>query len=440
MPIEFFTETEEFRTSGYNSALTSSFQGQLASSYTDALATTLQQYAADWIGFLANSVNGLSVSDALEVKAAVEAGTFSLSGLFGAAQSSTGPVDGADVADPSPTLSVTIGSGTYQISLLPILSDLDTETWTRTDTTGGGKKAVTTTTHHTREFYTDADVPAGYDADWSVVDVNEAPVVAPINVEATEHLSTYDAGIALQNGSDDGSLLVDLLDPSKVNDPDGDLLSVASIQFYDASNTAIATPSYISVDLLNGTFTIDQNSRDLDHLKKDEQLVLTAKYMVSDGTVQVENTVNVVITGTGDKFYLDLDPNLSQSITTFAASWDGSISFTFADAPAGAYDFSGTANVSVTGDIDLDAADNANDETVTVTLEGGGTPLVLGAFEGAPNQEPPGNTSTRAGSVAFASADATVTGGYDSNVAGGVNGVDGLTTVGVTVSDYYYWV
>ena len=69
----------------YDATINASIQGQLASSYTIALTNTLQQNA-DWIGFLAYSVNDLSIADALLVKAEVEEGAFTLSDLFGAAQ------------------------------------------------------------------------------------------------------------------------------------------------------------------------------------------------------------------------------------------------------------------------------------------------------------------------------------------------------------------
>jgi hypothetical protein len=165
MAIEFFTEN--FKTDGYNSSLSSSFQGQLASSYTNQITDVLQANA-DWLGFLAWDVNDLSVAAALEVKALVAAGDFTLSGLFGAAQSKTGEVPGADVPNPQPILQVTLADFTVvTLDLTAILSDLDTETWTQLETTGGGKKGtITTQVFHTREFYTDADKPAGYFEGW----------------------------------------------------------------------------------------------------------------------------------------------------------------------------------------------------------------------------------------------------------------------------------
>jgi hypothetical protein len=167
MSDSFFTS--DFRGDEYDTGLSSSFQGQLSSSYTDALHTNLMSATnADYVGFLAFS-SGLSVADALAVKAAVVAGTFSLSDLFGAAQTKDGSV--ANPTDPQPKLTVIIGEGddahAVVVDLTAMMGDLDIETWTQTDTTGGGKKAVTTTTTHIREFYTDTDQPDNYDPDWS---------------------------------------------------------------------------------------------------------------------------------------------------------------------------------------------------------------------------------------------------------------------------------
>jgi hypothetical protein len=120
-------------------------------------------------------------------------------------------------------------------------------------------------------------------------------------------------------------------------------------------------------------------------------------------------------------------------------TWDGAFSFVLA-APAGAFDFAGVATVTVTGDIDNDAADHANDEVVRVTLEGG-TAVTLGAWDSPPNQEGSESFSARSDTADFASPDSTVQVAYDSQTAGGINGVDGLSLVGVSVQavDYTYW-
>jgi hypothetical protein len=183
MAIEFFTE--DFRHDGYNSTLTSSFQGQLASSYTTALTSVIKANG-DWVGFLAHTVNDLDVSVATAISQAVLAGNFTLEGLFGAAQSTLGAVN---PTDPVPFLKATVEGIDYYVNLTPILNDLDTETWTQSDTTGGGKKAITVTTYHTREFYTDADQPDGYTPDWA----NENPQV-PVEGSYTTPAQTITNG------------------------------------------------------------------------------------------------------------------------------------------------------------------------------------------------------------------------------------------------------
>lgn len=162
--------TTEFMATEYSNTVSQSAQGQLSSQYEASLTSFLQTEAADWIGFLAKTVEGLTTEQALAVKALVEAGSFSLSGLFGAAQSKTGAVEGTSITDPEPTLTVTLGETVVNIDLKAILGSLDTESWTYTETNNSGKKTTTTTTYHTREFYTDGHEPEGYDPDWDEVD------------------------------------------------------------------------------------------------------------------------------------------------------------------------------------------------------------------------------------------------------------------------------
>lgn len=383
MAIEFFTEN--FRDEGYSSNLSSSFQGQLASSYTSALSSMLQTTAADWIGFLAHTVNNLSVSDALLVKQVVEQGAFSLSGLFGAAQTKDGSI--ANPADPEPKLTVTIGEGDSAhivvIDLRAILSDLDTETWTQTDTTGGGKKAVTTTTTHVREFYTDADRPQGYDAGWS--HDNRPPTVHSIDLSVTETQSQYDSAHHITN-LDPANLVVKLLDPAKVSDPDGDAVAiVAGSVTLDGGSL----PSWIKV--AGDELIIDQNSRELDHYLAGQTDSIQVKYMVTDGEFKVENVVNIKITGTRDQYHASgsgSDSNIHDAsggnlnnqvlVIDEAALPSAGFDFSF----TGSLNFSSTtivspehANVSDSGDADWGAGavqitDAASPITRTVDVAG----------------------------------------------------------------------
>lgn len=172
---DFFT-SNFFGSSGYNPQASTSAQGQLSSAYTSALTDALTDatsadYAA-WLFFNA----GNSQADALAVKEAIAAGQFSLTGLFGAAQSKTGAVDGGLIENPDPMIRVNFGTAEApryaEFSIKAMLGDLDTETWT---TQSVGKKGMETI-YHTREFYTDTAQPQGYDATWSNPDPVEPEI------------------------------------------------------------------------------------------------------------------------------------------------------------------------------------------------------------------------------------------------------------------------
>ncbi len=158
----------------YNNSLSSAEQGQLASTYTSAMSSFVQA-GADYVAYLAFT-GGLSVESALELKAAVEAGNFTLDGLFGAAQSKTGAVAGAAIADPTPTLSVMVGEVLVSLDLTSMLGELDTHTWSTVT-----KKE---TIFHTREFYSQGEVPE-YDLDWAVIEEEPEPVLTSATVEWT---------------------------------------------------------------------------------------------------------------------------------------------------------------------------------------------------------------------------------------------------------------
>lgn len=405
-----------------------SYQGQLASSYTNALSEYLQgEEGADYVAFLAYQ-GGMSVADALLLKAAIISGDFDLSGLFGAAQSKTGEVDGALIADPVPML--TVNGVTIDLSALFAESDTDTASW-ETIT----KKLDTI--FHTREFYTTSGEPDGYDSGWADGDENQAPTADEIVLTLTEY-DEHD-----QAKSDADLENVNLLTAANAADADGDALSVVAGSVTLADDSAL--PDYISY--ADGILSIDKNHSSLDALYLDDEWSVAIKYQITDGQGHtITNTVDLTITGTADQFTGSTDVSASVTSGFNTTTWDGAFNFTLT-APTGAFDFAGTATVTATGDIDLDAADNANDEVVSFTLEGG-TAVTLGALEGAPNQEPPDYTigqivygaSTDSDTATFASADATVTVTYDSNIAGGANGVDGLSLVGVAVTaDYTYW-
>jgi hypothetical protein len=396
-----------------------SYQGDLASSYSAALGAYLQTAeGADFAAFLAHDVNGLSTQDALAVRDALLAGDFQLYGLFGAAQSKTGAVDGALITDPTPVLAV----GGIEIDLAAMLAGTDTATWQTLTNTGG-------TIFHTREFYIGSEAPDGYADDWASAAVeNQPPTADPIVLQLTE----YDEHA--QALADPVLEQVDLLSAANADDPDGDALSVVSASVQLAGGGAL--PTWISY--ADGVLTIDRNHADLDALHLGENWSIAIEYQITDGNGHtITNSVDLTLTGTADQFTGSADTG--GSATSFDTStWDGSFSFTLA-APTGAFDFAGTASISVTGDIDNNAADDANDEVVGVTLEGGST-VTLGAWGSPPNEEGSANYSTQSTSAGFASADDMVGVTFDANTAGGVNGVDGLSVVAVSVTaDYTYW-
>jgi VCBS repeat-containing protein len=410
-------------------------QGELASSYTNELSAYLQGDGADYVAFLSYVASGSTdVEAALALKDAVEAGNFSLSGLFSAAQSKTGEVPGDDITNPTPTLTVTLADGSsVTIDLTAMLTGLDTETWTTI-----AKKAGTI--YHTREFYGDSREPDDYDANWAAD--NAPPDAKEIIASVTEY-DEHAAGADLTGTAK--LVTVNLLDSQYVTDPDGDTLSVVTDSVTLVGGGEL--PDYITVNS-DGTISIDTNSAEFDTLYKGDTTNIDLTYQITDGVnAPVTNTVDLTITGTADKFIGSTD--VSASVTSgsatvasgFSTTWDGSLNFTLT-APAGAFDFAGTAVVTVTGDIDNDHADNVNDEYVNVTLEGGSAvKLETWAFDTTgPNQEGSTDYSTDTASANFASVDKTVSVSYDSNTAGGTNGVDGLSLVGVAVTaDYTYW-
>lgn len=400
-------------------------QGTLASTYTNALSGYLQSAeGADIVAYLAYVANGGNVEAALALKAQVEAGNFKLADLFSAAQSKTGAVDPNTITDPDPKLTVSFEDGTsVTLSLSEMLTGADSETWTTL--------VKNATIYHTREFLSESAEPEGYSVDWAAVDVNEAPTATPLSWAVSE----YDEHAAAN--SDPVSAQIDLL--STATDADGDVLSVVagSVKIDNGDGTYDGLPDYLSVDA-SGNLVIDTNSAEFDALYLNGTLDLDIVYEITDGTNTISNSVDLTIAGTADQFSSSSDASASVSSGFDASTWDGSF-IVVLSAPADAFDFSGIATVTVTGDIDNNAADNANDEIVTVTLEGGDS-VTLGAWDTPPNQEGSVNYSTRSGEVGFSSSDASVSVAYDSNTAGGVNGVDGLSLVQVDVTaSFDYW-
>ena len=101
-PISFFTDHFRTDASGYDSSLNQSFQGQLSSSYSNALHDALTAAdVADWVGFLYYDLTG-DVATAVAIVDAVIAGQFNLGDLFSAAQARGAAVDGSAITNPTP--------------------------------------------------------------------------------------------------------------------------------------------------------------------------------------------------------------------------------------------------------------------------------------------------------------------------------------------------
>jgi hypothetical protein len=275
----------------YSSTTSQSFQGQLSSQYTSWLTNYLQNNS-DVIAYLAHTVNGLDVQDALAFGQQVAEGNFSLAGLFSAAQSKTGPVDGNNITDPTPTLTI----GDVTIDLTAILSGTTTETWTQVQTNNSGKKASTETTYHTREFYGTAGEPAGYEANWWVE--NSPPEANPIVIDdALETLSVYEDHEITNTAPD--LLTIDLRDGA--SDPDGqDTLNVVGSVSLSGSSIDLTEGTTWWVD--GNTLYIDQNSRELDELLNGQTETLTFSYKLTDGEYEVDTSATITITGTLDEY------------------------------------------------------------------------------------------------------------------------------------------
>lgn len=314
-------------------------QGTLASSYTNALSSYLQTDGADYVAFLAYVAGGSTdVDAALAIKAAVEAGNFSLSGLFSAAQNKTGGVDGEDIPNPTPILTVTVGETTYTIDLTAMLGTPTTESW---DTVV--KKATIT---HTREFYSTGGEPGGYTGDWADPQVNEAPTANQITIDDAQEYDDY--AVAHSEDAGDRYITIDLLADANAFDPEGQSLSI----IIDENSL----PTYASYDADTGILTIDTDDASLDYLKLGDELPVTIEYQISDGVNTIDNQVNLTITGTADQF---------KGSTTITVTKIGEDAVT----TSGSYDLLGfdwsnvTVDVTGTGDYDR------NTEGFTVTTD-----------------------------------------------------------------------
>jgi hypothetical protein len=360
--------TNNFMTDGsYSAAVSTSAQGQLSSSYTNALSSELSSASvADYIAYLYfTGPNGGDVDAALALKAQILSGSFTLTDLFGAAQSKTAAVPGASIADPEPKMVI----GNVTIDLKGILGGLDTESWKDSGKTGQ---------YHTREFYTSTHEPTGYDADWSVVNV--APDVKPITASFDETTSV--GGI---HGGAEDLKEVNLLDPAHVSDSDGDELNVADVEVSAEAGTFGKLTSddiahfvdSIHLDEDTGVLTFDVNSAYINNLLEGETLVLNVTYNVDDGNGHVvANTAHIEINGTADKYsdsatytFLKTDSSPVETAVTTGlpvgvdSLSEGGRSFVVDLGIDDGFDFSGTLTLKAHADLD------AKNESIVVTVD-----------------------------------------------------------------------
>lgn len=265
-----------------------------------------------------------------------------------------------------------------------------------------------------------------------VTDANQAPTAEPITWNVTE----YDEH-ALANANPVYETL-DLL--STASDADNDTLSVVAGSVTLANGDPL--PPYLSV--INGsTLQIDTNHADFDSVFLNQLLSVGLKYQITDGTDTIENTVALNITGTADQFHYTLDPEATITVSDNGDSsdpnavpevLDGTITLTLTGVDASAFDFTGTVDVSVTGDINKTNGGVYDQEWLLVAAEGNGSenlgPVQFGSSN---NSEGTSSYTTDSGPLAFASADNQILVTYDATSE--VAGFD----ITATISEFDYW-
>lgn len=410
-------------TFSYDTSLSGSAQGQLSSSYTTKLTEYLSGAGADYVAFLALTQDNAitTVEDALALKVLIEGGGFTLSDLFTTAQSTSGSVN---IDSPAPKLTVTFNGASVIINLNEMMEGEGTYTWE--SSVKSGKSA--TTIYHTREFLTQSVEPAGYEEDWFAPQ-NSAPVIEDFTWEVNEYDLRADGADTIDSQQ---WVSFDLL--SKASDADNDSLSVVADS---VTLDGAPLPSYLKVE--GNLLLIDTNSSAFNNLYEGVKDDLTIKYRVTDGVTESdEGTLTIEITGTADQHSWKAsanDPAITQTVTMASndpvnEGLEGVISTSLANkVHADAFDFSGTAIVTVRGDIN----GSSGNESVLVMIEGNDEDAVFLKPASSGNPEGQSNWVEVEASMQFVSEDDAVSVDYDST--GPVNG----GTVTVTISEFDYW-
>lgn len=417
-----------------NSDISASDQGQFASAYTSQLKTFLEtDHGASYVAYLAHTVNNLDIPDALDLVALIQAGTYTLDGLFNSAQSKGTTIITNVDDNPEPTMTI----NGVTIDLTAILKDAATFNWSTTT-----KKE---TINHAREYYETGGQPAGWTEEWanSQPPVNEAPSAASF----TETLNEFNIKAGAPVGGNN-LFTINLLQNAVDPDP-SDTLSVVVDTVEVKLGTAVVSNSAFTVS--GNNLIIDTNDSYFDLLFKEQKWTFDVSYNITDGVHTVPSAGTVEVTGTADQF--SVTGTVTGSVTPLAPSFDGNFNVLIPTASlvtgAPAYsDFAGTATVTAVGDL------GGYSEFVMVTVEGS-TALKLGGDGSTAYASTSGNndgsssvSDTETGT--FSSSDATVAVSYDSQTANTYTqgatttshqhvGVDAMASITVELSNITYW-
>lgn len=376
-------------------------QGALSQQYTSWLTSEVASMSEN-LAYDAFK-DGMAVTEAIALRSAIQAGTFTLSNLFTAAQSKTGAVsDVAGKPDPLMTVTYTVDGveKSYTIHLAEFMSGEARSTWK-----DSGKNGQ----FHTREYLTDVnhDLPSDYNEHWD--DLNQAPTAQNYDFG---NLQETDANADGSHQAGDFTVSIDLETLVSDDKPISELsFSVGTL------------PDGVTFDQNTHQIIVDQNSAAFDFLKKGETKTYKIEYTVTDKEgLSAKAEVSFTVVGTADKYH-DTQ-TFSFEKTDGSAQGSG---FTHTFFLHEGFDYSGLVNVSGDGDL------NQKNESVKFTVDGSGW-----TYQGTENGND-GQLDTLThyahdfglSSVQLSDGKVIVTGDFSSPVANG-------STANVTL-DYDYW-
>lgn len=350
--------------------------------------------------------DGMAVNEAVALRSAIEAGSFTLGDVFTAAQSKTGAI--ADIAGtPAPKVTVTYlvdgVSKTHTFNLADFMSGQATSTWK-----DSGKNGQ----YHSREYLTDVnhDLPADYDANWdNPPPPNLAPVASDFDFGSLSETAANPDG---SKASGDFVSVVDL-DDLVTDDHDQGALTFA----------IDSLPAGVTYDADTHQISVDRNSSAFDHLKLGETESFEIAYTATDsGGLSDTGKLSFSIVGTADLYHEE--DTFSFAKTDSSEQGRG---FTENFAIEEGSNYSGT--VTIWGSADL----NAKNESLTVTVEGGTGWNTVGADSNSSGTEQLTGYShdIAVNSVAFTDGNVVISGEFSQQVANG-------STINVELN-YAYW-